>query len=184
MLSKKAVFINFAKFTEKNHLSRSFFIIKLQAWKLLSCEFCESFKNSYLDEHLRMALLECLIERIFYLSVVNNLKINTVSRENKLFVQNRSTISTIWASLLQNVSQWLFLNPLENFYRSKLKGPRMGRGYIKPHHSYLHQNVLACSESKETSQRLLESCLCKMLLLDSVTLAHFVNKCIHAKYIN
>ena len=53
---KKDVLKNFAKFTRK-HLCQSLFFNKvadLQA-QVLSCEFCESFKNTFLREHLRTA---------------------------------------------------------------------------------------------------------------------------------
>ena len=49
---KKTVLKNLAKFTEK-HLCWSLFLITLQTFRLLfSCEFCESFNNTFLIEHL------------------------------------------------------------------------------------------------------------------------------------
>ena len=60
---KKGVFKNFAIFTGK-HLSWSLFLIKLQGLRpaillkrdstqVFSCEYCEIFKNTYFEEHLR-----------------------------------------------------------------------------------------------------------------------------------
>ena len=58
--AKNGVLKNFAKFTEK-HLCWSLFLIKLHKlyWKetptqMFSCEFCDNFKNTYLEEHLQM----------------------------------------------------------------------------------------------------------------------------------
>ena len=64
MFYKKAVLKNFANFTGK-HLYWSLFLIKLQAFNLrlqketptqvCSCEYCDNFKNIYLEERLRAA---------------------------------------------------------------------------------------------------------------------------------
>ena len=62
---KKDVLKSFTIFTGK-HLCWSLFLITLQAFRLetllkgtptqvFSCEYCEIFKNSYFEEHLRMA---------------------------------------------------------------------------------------------------------------------------------
>ena len=62
MFYKKAILKNFANFTGK-HLYWSLFLIKLQAFDLrlqketptqvCSCEYCDNFKNIYLEERLR-----------------------------------------------------------------------------------------------------------------------------------
>ena len=63
---KKAVLKNFAIFTGK-HLCRSLFFIKLQALQLYQketptqvffCEYCEIFKNTYFEKHLRTTASE------------------------------------------------------------------------------------------------------------------------------
>ena len=60
-LLKKALLKNFTILTGK-HLCWSFFLIKLQALRLhekeiptqvFSCEYCEIFKDTYFEEHLR-----------------------------------------------------------------------------------------------------------------------------------
>ena len=49
---KIGVLKNFAKFTRK-HLCQSPFLIKLQTLaQMVSCEFCEIFKNIFFTEHL------------------------------------------------------------------------------------------------------------------------------------
>ena len=61
------------KFTEK-HCTKVSFLIKLQAeaCKLIKkeilaqvfpCEFCEIFKNTYFEEHLRTAASVCYVSR-------------------------------------------------------------------------------------------------------------------------
>ena len=55
VLGKKAAQKNFAKIYTVKHLWWSFFLTKLQAWELFSCEFCKMFKNNYFDGHLQMA---------------------------------------------------------------------------------------------------------------------------------
>ena len=63
--TKKDFLENFAIFTEK-HLCWGLFLVKLQALgrqlyqketpaQVSYCEYCKIFKNSYLEEHLRMA---------------------------------------------------------------------------------------------------------------------------------
>ena len=66
---KKAVFRNFKKFTEK-HLCQSLFFNKVAGLscttcnfikkgtlaQVFSCEFYEIFKNTYFEEHLRLAV--------------------------------------------------------------------------------------------------------------------------------
>ena len=64
---KKAVLKNFAIFKGK-HLTWSLFLINLQAWRsatlkktptqLFSFEFCEIFKNTYSEEHVRTTAFE------------------------------------------------------------------------------------------------------------------------------
>ena len=70
---KKGALKNFAKFTE-NTCARGSFLIKLQASdfiknetlvQVFSCEFCESFKNTFFTEHIRATasiyfILQCL----------------------------------------------------------------------------------------------------------------------------
>ena len=55
VLGKKTAQKNFAKIYTVKHLWWSFFLTKLQAWELFSCEFCKMFKNNYFDGHLQMA---------------------------------------------------------------------------------------------------------------------------------
>ena len=60
---KKVIFINFSKFTRTKTVSVSFlinlpeacnFIIKNKALaQVLSCEFCEIFRNTYFVKHLQ-----------------------------------------------------------------------------------------------------------------------------------
>ena len=54
VLYKKAVLTNFTIFTGKN-LCWSFFFKKETPTHVLSCEYYEIFKNTYFEEHLRMA---------------------------------------------------------------------------------------------------------------------------------
>ena len=57
LICKKGVLKNFAKFTGK-HLCQSFFLNKKETLtQVLSCEFCEIFKNNFFIEHLRWLLL-------------------------------------------------------------------------------------------------------------------------------
>ena len=67
MFFKTAAFKNLAIFTGK-HLCWSFFLIKSQTWRpaillkksptqVLSCEYCEIFKNSFFIEHFWWQLL-------------------------------------------------------------------------------------------------------------------------------
>ena len=58
---KKAFPRNFAKFTGK-HLCHSLFFKKDALAEVLSCEFCEISKNTFLTEHLRWLLLACVSE--------------------------------------------------------------------------------------------------------------------------
>ena len=62
---KKSNLKNFATFTGK-HSWQSLFLTKFQVWdpqlyqkdtlpQVLSCEFCKSFKNNYIEEHLQTA---------------------------------------------------------------------------------------------------------------------------------
>ena len=60
----KELFLEILQCSQEKHLCRSLFSIKIQAWRSatflkktpaqgFSCECCEIFKNTYLEEHLR-----------------------------------------------------------------------------------------------------------------------------------
>ena len=75
MFFKIGVLKNFAILTGK-HLCWSLLYIKLHAWRcfltqVLSCEYCEIFKNTYFEEQLRWLILailwkfsECFVKQI------------------------------------------------------------------------------------------------------------------------
>ena len=62
----KKVFLKISQKSQKHSCARVFFLIKMQAWVLkkkslvwvFSCEYCEIFKNTYFEEHLRKAASE------------------------------------------------------------------------------------------------------------------------------
>ena len=67
MFCKKGVLKSLAIFTGE-HLCRRLLLIKLQACvrketptQVFSCEYCEIFKNTYFEEHLRTAVLYFII---------------------------------------------------------------------------------------------------------------------------
>ena len=106
---KKAVLKNFATFTWK-HMCWSLCLIKLQTFRpvtptqVFSCDYCEIFKNSYFEEHLRTAasvysedLLKyknCVI-KICFQRVFEFIKKNVIYKKNFICKEKSGAVKKV-----------------------------------------------------------------------------------------